>query len=270
MSFFGVTIETISNIRPIAGADKIELASLEGSTFQFVVGKDAFKNGESVLYFPVDSVISDATIAKLGLTGKLAGSQHNRVKTVKLRGQYSQGIVAKLNLLEGIPGLEPSTHPVPTTEEITAFLGVHKFDPEENMPLYLQNNAYLRSLPGTSVYDIEGIDKFPDLVEKLMGLPVQISEKMEGSHASFTFKKIGDTYEFYVCQRRHSIVPKEGETHPYWVVAERLGIQDALKTLRDAIGCDSVTLRGEMVGPGIQGNYYRLKEHDLYVFDVEI
>ena len=265
MSFFGVTLEKISNIRPIEGADKIELASLEGSTFQFVIGKDSFKAGDQVLYFPVDSILQESTIAAIGLTGKLSGNQKNRVKTVKLRGQFSQGVVANTSVLAGLL----STNPSPSPEEITAYLGVTKYDPETAGLNGFNKNVNLHPLPGTQVYDIEGIDRYPDLVAKLMDVSVVITEKLEGSHASFTIKKTVDGLKFYVCQRRHSLEPKEGVKHSYWEVADRLHIKDGLERLLGALGADVVTLRGEMVGPRIQGNHYKWPVANVFAFDIE-
>ena len=58
MSTFQVTKEKVEKILPIAGADKIELAFLEGKDYQFVVGKGSFAVGDWGIYFPVDSIIS--------------------------------------------------------------------------------------------------------------------------------------------------------------------------------------------------------------------
>lgn len=57
MSEFGVTLEKISKIWEHPNADRLELASIEGMTYQFVVPKGQYIEGDAVLYFPVDSLI---------------------------------------------------------------------------------------------------------------------------------------------------------------------------------------------------------------------
>ncbi len=96
MAFFGVTIEQIESLRPIKDADKIEVATLKGMTFQIVVGKGMFSVGDCVLYFPIDSLLPVDVQKVLGLEGKLSGPEKNRVITRKFKGEISQGIVGKI------------------------------------------------------------------------------------------------------------------------------------------------------------------------------
>lgn len=168
MSTFKVTVEAIKSLHPIPDADAIEVARLDGMDFQFVVLKGAYAPGDRVLYFPVDSLLPDGLIERLGLTGKLSGPEKNRVKTATFRGAISQGLVASLNLApEGTP-----------PEELTAALGVTKYDP----PMIELPDATLVGLfDGISAYDIESADRYPALVEaQLMDVPVVVAEKLEG------------------------------------------------------------------------------------------
>ena len=118
MAFFGVTIETIKAVWPIKKADFLEAASLDGLNFEFVIAKGSFAPGDRCLYFPVDSLIPAELAEKLGVEGKLAGTDKDRVKTIKLRGQISQGLVGSTDLIP--EGMESS-------EEITEHLGVKKY-----------------------------------------------------------------------------------------------------------------------------------------------
>jgi hypothetical protein len=43
--------------------------------FEFVIKKGQFKKGDTVLYFPIDSLIPQWVLEKLGLVGKLSGSE---------------------------------------------------------------------------------------------------------------------------------------------------------------------------------------------------
>jgi uncharacterized protein len=85
MSTFAVTVERIGRVWKHENADLLEMASLEGKAYDFVVGKGDFKAGDVVVYFPVDNLLADWICTSLNLTGKLAGRDKNRVKTVRLR-----------------------------------------------------------------------------------------------------------------------------------------------------------------------------------------
>ena len=143
MSFFGVTIERIATVKPIPKADLIVVATLEGLAYKFVIGKDSFKPGDYCVYFPIDSLLPPELVEKLGLTGKLSGKEKNRVKTVKLRKQISQGIVGNpscVPITDASPRVSMSEWP---SEFLTQELGVTKYEP----PVSSEGNVILKSLP---------------------------------------------------------------------------------------------------------------------------
>jgi RNA ligase (TIGR02306 family) len=256
MSFFGVTAEEIKQVGPIDGADRIEVASLAGMDYSFVVGKGQFKAGDKVLYFPVDSIIPIDVTRKMGLEGKLSGKNKDRVKTIKLRGQISQGIVAVLDL---VPAHIMEQGP----EAITDCLGVKKYDPPE-VPCH---NAILKGLPdGVPVYDIESADRYVEVAARLMEQDVMVSEKVEGSNFSVLVTASG---EVMVNQHNYTIIPKEGAEHTFWKVAQEQGIIDFAKSVSSADSTKrDVVVYGEMLGPGIQKNIYKLVKHKVLLFDV--
>lgn len=256
MAFFGVTIETIKTIEPIEGADRIQKATLDGPTFQFVIAKDAFAVGEKVLYFPIDSIIPEELAKTLGVFGKLAGKAKDRVKTVKLRGVLSQGVIGPIKIIDSLEDKTP--------EKITEFLNVKKYEP----PAILEKGANLRQLPcGLNVYDIEGCERNMDIVDLLKLKLCYITEKVEGSNFSITY----DGTKVWVNQRRHTIEQIEGEAlHTWWKVAIESGMVEAVKDLYARNQNIVATIYGEMVGPGIQGNIYKLPSHKVFVFDIKI
>lgn len=258
MAFFGVTVETISALNPIAGADRIERANLDGLAFEFVVPKGRHHIGERVLYFPIDSVIPQTVLEKLGLVGKLAGKDKNRLKTVRLRSQISQGLVAPLDMVADVANK--------SSEQITVELGVTKYEP----PAVLVKGANLLPLPcGLSVYDIEGADRYTDVLETLRPQQVMITEKVEGQNFSVTCDG-SRTLDVFVNQRCFTIqnLPDHAP-HFFWTVAEKQGYIAAAKSLSLQYN-KPVTIYGEMLGPGIQGNIYGLKEPKALCFDIRI
>ena len=258
MAFFGVTKETIASTFPIENADAIEGATLKGSTFQFVIKKGQFKQGDIVLYFPIDSLIPEWVLEKLGLVGKLSGKNQNRLKTVRLRGQISQGIVAKLTLLENMPANT-------VDEKITEFLGVEKYE----IPPIPCQNAQLIQLPiGLSAYDIEGADRYVEVVQVLMPQLVEITEKLEGQNFSVTYASSED--KIYINQRNFSIQPTEGKLHEFWRVAEKKGIIKFVESLKETYPGKNITVYGEFIGSRVQSNIYKLKDFEVKLFDIKI
>lgn len=258
MAFFGVTREKIGQIKVHPQADRLELAKLEGINFQFVIGKGSYKAGDEVLYFPIDSVIPLNTVKALGLEGKLAGKNKDRVKTVRLRGEISQGIVGSPTLL---------SNPEETnTELITEELGVTKYEP----PVVPCKAGNLIALPvGLSAYDIEGAERNMDAVEQLMDIPVVITEKLEGQNFSVTFNAAEQ--KVYVNQRNYSIEPIEGKTHDFWRLYQDKNLAQLMTRIIAAYGkTNNITLYGEFLGQGVQGNIYKLTGHDVKFFDLKI
>lgn len=254
MAFFGVTLEIIEQIHAHPNADRLEIATLRGLGFQFCIRKGEYQTGDSVIYFPVDSLLPPPLIAALSVGNMLAGAAKNRVKTVQLRGQVSQGLVCRPETLLGEQKL-----PV----DLTEFLGVSKYEPPE---LFIPG-AILHPLPhGLGVYDIEGADRYLVALDLLMDMPVLITEKLEGTNHATVKSSEGDKI---VCQRGNAIVELADVENSYWKAARELGLLDLLDKMPAQLG-ELVALRGEMIGPGIQKNIYNLKRAAVRLFDVKI
>lgn len=268
MAFFGITIEEIEEVSVHPNADRMEMVSLCGMSFQGCVGKGLWKKGDRCLYFPLDSLFPFELMEKMELTkkikneegrwedrGLLAGPDFNRLKTIRLRGQISQGVIGSLSLIDGLKEVTPET--------ITKFLGIEKFDP----PPVEMKNADLHRLPAElSVYDIEGADRFVDVLGKLMDRKVWISEKLEGENFSVTY--ISTTDQFFVNQRQGSIVVHDGKTNEFWETAKRINLPELIKKV--STDGKPITMYGEIIGPGIKGNIYFLSEKTVHFFDIKI
>jgi RNA ligase (TIGR02306 family) len=91
------------------------------------------------------------------------------------------------------------------------------------------------------------------------GLHFEVTEKLEGS--SMTVYLIDGV--FGVCSRNLDL--KETEGNAFWQVARRDNIEEKM---REEFGTNDVAIQGELIGPGIQGNIYKLSQPEFYVFDV--
>ena len=108
------TIRQISDIRPIPGADRIVVAQVDG--WECVVQKDEFHVGDTIVYVEVDSIVPERPEFEFLRDRKF------RVRTIKLRGQVSQGLVLPLTIL-------PEGN-YPMGCDVTSILGIKKHDPE--------------------------------------------------------------------------------------------------------------------------------------------
>jgi ATP-dependent RNA circularization protein (DNA/RNA ligase family) len=67
--------------------------------------------------------------------------------------------------------------------------------------------------------------------------------------------------EFGVCSRNLDL--KRDENNSFWATAIREGIENKMREVGD-----NFAIQGELIGPGVQGNIYKLSQLEFYVFDV--
>ena len=252
----------MDRVWPHPNADRLDLASVQGMSWQFVVGKGEYEPGTLVVYFPIDSVLPDPLIDALGIRTFLAGTARNRVKTVRLRGEISQGLVVTLPKICAYLG-DPDLAPEPDTD-LRERIGVEKY---EVQPILSDAEALVRMPQHVSVFDVEGVDNYPHVAALLMDLPVVITEKLEGTNWWCSSSPDG---EVIVGQRSHAIEEREGaQENAYWQCARRQGLIELCSGYAREHGC-FFTLRGEMVGPKVQGNYYESRAHRVFLFAAQM
>lgn len=276
MSSFAVTLRKISKVWKHPNADKLDLAQVDGCSYQFVVGRDNYKVGDQVLYFPIDSVFNQVQhLRMLGLEGKLSGKEKNRLKTVKLRGEISQGLVCRPgDLMSGITNemaIENMSKMTPL--DITAALSITKYEP----PMISSKAGNLIHMPGDiPIYDIEGADSHPEIVEMLMNQKVYITEKVEGTNfwISVSYSDEADAAPWddlpvSFGTRHHEVKPIENIEHDFIKVAKDQKLDGFVRWLAmDHYFGKKVTARGEYCGPGVQSNIYGFKENKIFLFDI--
>lgn len=260
MSTFKVVLTKIEKLWSHPNADRLDLAKAMGLGYQFCVQKGTQAEGNEVVYFQIDSLLPVALAENLGVRSLLAGKNKDRIKTVRLRGEISQGLVISSETIKEYLSKKGLTWP---QEDLAGALGVTKYEPPE----VSCKTGTLRKLPdGVPVYDVEGADNFPEVVKELMYRKVVVTEKMEGTNYSITVTRDG---EVMVNQRGYTIVPIEGGEHEFWRATRLHGYADKAKGIQDGVfPGKQVTLRGELIGPGVQKNIYGLKTREVLFFDI--
>ena len=245
------TIRKINDLQPIEGADKIEVAIIDG--WKVVAQKGLYQVGDLAVYFEIDSWIP-TELAPFLSKGKepreFEGVKGERLKTIKLRGQLSQGLLMPLD--EAIP----ETTSFVEGDDVTEYLGIKKWEKPMNAQLAGVCRGNFPSLiPKTDQERVQNIKK--ELLAA-QGELFEVTEKLEGS--SMTVYRIEG--EFGVCSRNMDL--KRDENNSFWKTALFLDIEGKMI----AQGMDNFAIQGELIGPGIQNNIYGLTQFEFHVFDI--
>ena len=239
------SIRKIAGVRPIPEADAIECVTVDG--WDVVTKKGEFQVGDLAIYLEIDSWVPTA-LAPFLSKGKepreFNSVKGERLRTVKLRGQLSQGLLLPYATLGRI---------AQEGEEVTEELGIQKWERPINPQLAgLAKGNFPDFIPKT---DQERIQNCKHILEDRQE-QYEVTIKLDGS--SFTaYHRDG---MFGVCSRNLELKPSE--TNAFWQVANKYLLNEFLPLM------GNYAIQGELVGPGIQGNQEQLKELDLYVFDV--
>ena len=252
------SVRKIIDLSPIEGADKIELATIDG--WKVVVAKDVnHKVGDLIVYCEVDSFLpirEEFEFLRKTSFKKMGDQEGFRLKTIRLRGQISQGLIVPLDVLlkHGV-----SSDDVFEGLDVTGTLGIVKYEPP--IPADLAGKvkglfpSFIRKTDEERVQNLAS-DYEKYRAQNKLGMKFYVTEKLDGSSATFYLKD----EVFSVCSRNLELIETEGNT--FWKVARELELEDKLKT----IGFN-VCLQGELIGEGIQGNPYKIKGQTVRFFN---
>ena len=152
-------------VEPHPNADRLDLVKVKG--WQCVSAKGQFKTGDLAIYLPVDSVLPAPLVSELGIEKMYS----KRLRTIKLRGYISQGVVMKYSL----PPFDGTMmNPLCEGDDVTNMLGITKY--EVPIPVSMAGKQ-LPDDPRFQKYtDIENIKNYPDAM--VPGELVIVTEKI--------------------------------------------------------------------------------------------
>jgi RNA ligase (TIGR02306 family) len=230
------SVQRVADLNPIPNADNIEHATVLG--WSVVVKRDEFDIGDRCVFFEIDAVLpSDAPWAAF------MEPRGFRVKTAKMRGCLSQGLVLPMNILKR--GDHGSYR---IGDDVTEELGVKKYEPTIVGPDVL--GPFPSDVPRTDEIRIQSA---PGVLDELKSHPFYVTVKLDGMSGTFINRDNG----LQVCSRNNELRPSNS---PHWQVAKRYALNSRLPL--------GFAIQGEVVGPGIQKNRLKLSEPDLFVFNV--
>lgn len=294
-------IEKIEWVRPIEGADNIELIGVLG--WVCIAKKEEFKPGDLTVYIEIDSKCpeSDERFAFLA-------AKHYKVKTMKLVKfkVISQGLALPISLF---PELSDKAIGADVTETLKITYSCEEdikrksnnVDPDAKYKSMAQRHKKFFSKPlvrkimrykfGRKIMFLffgrkkDNPKEFPKWIVKtdetrIENAPFYLestdkwikTEKLDGTSCTFAVDRIKkNKYEFIVCSRNVRQADRNQETYHesniYWELADKYGIEAILTKFAMENGYNRVVLQGEGVG-SVQGNPYKMKENELFVFNL--
>ena len=256
------TIRRIKEIKPIEGADAIELAVVDG--WQVVVAKNVgHQVGDLVVYCEIDSFLPtepEFEFLRKSSYKKMGDQEGFRLRTIKLRGQVSQGLIIPLKDAYSLYKRSTPNLDMQWFEglDVTEMIGIVKYEPP--IPAHLAGKvkgSFPSFLRKTDEERIQNLEK--EYAEWTFSSNHQFyaTEKLDGS--SFTcYIKNG---EFGVCSRNMDLLETEDNT--FWTVARKLDLENKLRSFGK-----NICFQGEMVGSGIQGNHYNMKDQTVFFYNI--
>lgn len=261
------SIQEIKKIEPIEGADAIEKATILG--WELVVKKGEFKKDDLCVYFEVDSFLpirDEFEFLRKGCYKQLpSGEEGFRLKTIRLRGQISQGLALPTSILGNVN--------FSIDDDVTERLGITKYEPP--IPACLGGTAKGNFPSFLIKTDETRVQVLQHLLDKYVGKVFYSSEKLDGSSSTMYIKDD----EFGVCSRNLDLknpeqfiekevmcddgIVRKTQENSFWKVAKELQIEEKMRSLGG-----NYAIQGELIGEGIQNNKLKIKGQTIRIFNV--
>lgn len=245
------SIQKIDSVIKHPHADTLNICKIQG--WNVVTKCNEFKEGDLCIYFQIDSFLPirpEFEFLRKMCYRKIVDQEGFRIKTVRLRGQVSQGLLMPASILHGWSMTELMKH---EGMDVTDILGVTLY--EKPIPTELEGKSIGGIPANIQKTDEERIQNLVLQYEELKQDKYYVTEKLEG--VSSTFFILNN--RFGVCQKNYEMV--ETSDNILWQVARALDIENKLRSLGR-----NIAIQGELIGEGIKGNPYRLRGKTVKFF----
>ena len=257
------SVRRIESVNPIEGADNIEMIRVDG--WELVTQKsNKFKPGDLVCYLEIDSFLpihpKFEFLRKSCYKNTENLGEGFRIKTIKLKGQVSQGLALPIGEF-----MDYEQDPFKEGDDLTEYIGVKKW--ETPIPAQLAGKVkgnFPSFIPKT---DSERAQNLLKDIEKMLVEPFEVTTKLDGSSMTVYCRANPNLSgcEIGVCSRNLDII--EDESNSFWKVARKNRVIEVLEKLNRDSGAQ-LAFQGELVGPGVQKNKEKLTELGFYIFNI--
>jgi len=255
------SIQKIEDLQPIEGADRIEKAVING--WEVVVQKGLHTVGDSVVYFEIDSWVPHEIAPDLS-RGKqpstYEGVEGARLKTIKLRGQISQGFVIPIRELPQLA----SKMDLAVGDDVTDILGVLKWEKTVHAIRSGQvKGSFPSFIPKTDQHRVQNLIKN----KSFFAGEWEATLKLDGSSMTLFICDMEED-PFGVCSRNLCLKDNEdNDSNLFIQMARKLEYKETLLAVKEAVGFN-FAVQGELMGPGVQGNREKFDTIKFFVFDI--
>lgn len=299
MAEFEVNVVKIDDVIDHPNADRLTIVTIGG--YKCIANKHEdgtwrYQAGDLVVYIPEQSVVPEWLLKHMNFwndekgKGGLSGSRGNRVKAMKLRGTFSQGILL---------AVEPSVfgncvfvvHPphegnqgcgsYAIGDNVAEDLGIFKYEPP--IPASMRGEVWAAGQDKCLKFDIQNIQKYPDIFQE--GEEVSVTEKLHGTWCCYGFWQREDTTGIKIVASKglsakglaFKINEKNINSNLYLQTLERTRDKDGFDVLERLINyvhdigiTVPVYILGEVFGTGVQDLNYGEPKPAFRLFDVYI
>lgn len=286
------SIVEIATCEPIPDTERLSVATMVGKGWKVVVGRDEFKPGDLCIYFEIDSFLNaederyaflrDRCLRRFVSKGGNLLREGLRIKSIKLRGVVSQGLLMPLAKFPEITDNIVWNEKKQSDEwingswpDVTELLHVEHYDEVKEQLQPAMGNPLAADIMGDfpsswiPKTDEERIQNLNEWFKTKKGRRWQVTCKHDGSSCTIAFSPTIDWDEpEVVCSRNRRLKREgdEGKVSVYWQVAEKYGILTKLAEL--LVGGCEYAIQGEVVGPGINGDRNKETEYKFYCFRI--
>lgn len=307
-------IVQIDDILPIEGSDNCECAVIGG--WHVMVRRNTFKKGDYAVYFEIDSKLPEKApfeflaskhykikTQKYTFGGKgnfisqgllmalddFDGDQkwlidfkekkeipYFLTKELEVTYAAAEDNIRKNNRVDKFAKMRNRHQRLFKKNRLAQWLWKRKWG-KEILFLFLGNKQDKKGFPSwVRKTDEERVQNLPYLFSERENIEWIVTEKIDGSSTTFTYKREGKNKGFYVCSRNVCFdTSKKADkcyysTNIYIEMAEKYNIEEKLKEIAKDLNAEYVTIQGETFGDGIQKRTYGMKngEHDFRAFNL--
>jgi hypothetical protein len=268
------------------------------------VQKGQFKEGDKAVYIEIDSIVPNDNPNFAFLE-----KRHYKIKTQKMCKTISQGIIFPIDILpEGsyetgddvteilkITQIEDEAPAENSNREQREkqFKAKHKRFFKNPIVKYFMKYSGFRKIVylfmpkkntkkhGYPSYIVKTdeirLQNMPWVLESCKDVPMIVTEKLDGTSSTYGLQRIKkNKFDFAVCSRNvrqttpNRVCYYADMPNVYWEMAFKYDIESVLRSIQSTYNADTVVIQGETIGEGIQKNKYKIKGHDLYIFNLII
>ena len=217
MSEFHVNVIKLGPLSPHPNAETLNIVKV--FDYQVITKNDWVKEGDLVVYIPVDSVVPDTEewhwLCPLDSEGKprypvgQVPVKYRVVEAKKLRGIFSQGMLSPVpngSVIEG--------------DDVAELMGITKYEPPPPVSIGGECEAAPQGWTFITYTDIEGLRRYPDVLK--VGEDVVITEKIHGANSRY----VHDGERLWVGS--HTQIKKYDPKNVFWQTAIAEGLEEKL------------------------------------------